>query len=318
VGDQPSKQPGGRERLPSLAGDEPEADGTKTKIRTASKSPPSNRDRPFLLVLAGGNVGEMYALQGLDAIIGRSQHVPIRIEDDGISRRHAKLTMADGHFHVEDLGSANGTLLNGVSITSKQGLNDGDKLTLGGTVLKFTFSDEMEATFQRKMLDAALRDGLTGAFNKRYLLERLATELAFAQRHRTPLSLILLDVDHFKRVNDTFGHPAGDDVLVQLVRVANATVRREDVLARYGGEEFAILCRSVDAGNASVLAERLRQRIAAMTVEHEGERIPVTISLGVAGLPDVDPTVEKLVAAADGALYEAKQRGRNRVVVIEP
>jgi diguanylate cyclase (GGDEF)-like protein len=315
VGDESSKQQGGKERVPAIAGEEPEEEGTNTKIRAASKAPTSSRDRPFLVVLAGSSVGEMYPLDGRETIIGRASTVQIPIEaDDSISRRHAKLTMPDGHVHVEDLGSANGTQVNGVSITGKQRLNDGDKLTVGGTVLKFTFSDEMEATFQRTMLRAALRDGLTGAFNKRYLIDRLATELAFAERHQTPLSLIMLDVDHFKRINDTFGHPAGDEVLVQLVTLASATIRKEDVLARCGGEEFAVLCRSIDAGNASVLAERLRQRIAESNIHFEGERIPVTISLGVAEL-SVGGTAEKLVATADAALYEAKQRGRNRLVV---
>src|SRR5262249_39648714 len=185
------------------------------------------------------------------------------------------------------------------------------------TILKFTYIDDLEVTFQRKMLEAALRDGLTGAFNKRYFLERLGTELAFAQRHSTPLSLILMDVDHFKKVNDTYGHPAGDEVLVALTKVAHEIIRKEDVFARYGGEEFAVLCRSVDVASAGVLAERLRDRIASTVVQYEGERIPITVSLGVADLFDdlASANPEKLIAAADHALYKAKQGGRNQVVL---
>ena len=313
----PDDKPEGTSDVPDLAADDAGGDNTNTNIRVASQAPPSSgRDRPFLVILAGGNVGEMYPLKQAETIIGRAQKATIRINDDGISRRHAKLTVEGGELHVEDLRSANGTLVNGEKLESKRLLRDGDKITLGSTiVLKFTYSDDLEFTFQRKMLEAALRDGLTGAFNKRYLMDRLATELAFAQRHEMPLSLVMLDVDHFKRVNDTFGHPAGDDVLVKLAKVVQETVRAEDVFARYGGEEFAVLCRSVDMESAGILAERLRERIAAMVVEHEGERIPVTVSLGVAGFPEVAQSAEKLISAADEALYEAKQHGRNRVAM---
>jgi diguanylate cyclase (GGDEF)-like protein len=195
-------------------------------------------------------------------------------------------------------------------------LKDGDKLTLGATtILKFSYSDEIEETYQRRMREAALRDGLTGAFNKRYLLDRLTTELAFAQRHKAPLSLIMLDVDHFKNINDTFGHPAGDAVLVRVATTVSEAVRKEDVFARYGGEEFAVLCRHIDVSQAAVLAERLRDRLAAGVTEHEGRRISVTVSLGVAGFPDVPVgTPQDLISAADAALYQAKASGRNRVV----
>jgi two-component system cell cycle response regulator len=303
--------------LPDLGAEDHDIDLTETALRAASQAPPSSgRDRPFLVILSGGSVGEMYPLKQQETIVGRSQGATIRINDDGISRRHAKLTVKGGELHVEDLKSANGTLVNGERLDSPRLLKDGDKITLGSTiVLKFTYSDDLEFAFQRKMLEAALRDGLTGAFNKRYLMDRLATEIAFAQRHKTPLSLIMLDVDHFKKINDTFGHPAGDQVLVALARVVQEAIRTEDILARFGGEEFAVLCRSVDTSKAGILAERLRERVAAMVVEHEDEPIPVTVSLGVAGFPEVAESSEKLIATADEALYEAKKQGRNRVVL---
>jgi two-component system cell cycle response regulator len=304
----PVDKSGGGSGLPNLASDDHDIDLTETALRAASQAPPSSgRDRPFLVILAGASVGEMYPLKEMETIVGRAHDATIRINDDGISRRHAKLTVEGGELHVEDLKSANGTLVNGERLASKRLLKDGDKITLGSTiVLKFTYSDDLEFSFQRKMLEAALRDGLTGTFNKRYLMDRLATEMAFAQRHHTPLSLIMLDVDHFKKINDTFGHPAGDNVLVELARVVQGTIRTEDILARFGGEEFAVLCRSV---------ERLRERIAAMVVEHDGAPIPVTVSLGVAGFPEVADGSERLIAIADEALYEAKAGGRNRVVL---
>jgi diguanylate cyclase (GGDEF)-like protein len=306
-----------RDELPSFS-DESDAaatEGTVTNLRGPSKVP-SGLERPFLIVLAGNNVSEMYALSQPEVIIGRGTKATIRIDDDGISRTHAKLTCGDGVVHVEDLGSSNGTLVNGERLVAPVVLKDGDKLTLGATtILKFSYSDEIEETYQRRMREAALRDGLTGAYNKRYLLDRVVTELAFAQRHKTPLSLIMLDVDHFKRINDTYGHPAGDAVLVRVATIVSEAVRREDVFARYGGEEFAVLCRSIDVAQAAVLAERLRERLAAGVTEHNGTRLSVTVSLGVAGFPETPVRgPEELIAAADGALYEAKASGRNRVV----
>src|SRR5262249_35562882 len=158
----------------------------------------------------------------------------IRIEDEGVSRKHARLTTNGTEVHLEDLGSANGTFVNEQPLKVRRLLEDGDKIKLGSTtIIKFSYSDEIEESFQRRMFEAALRDGLTRAYNKKYLLERLDKELAFSLRHGTPLTLFLLDADHFKSVNDTFGHPAGDAVLVALAAIVQDTIRKEDVFARY-------------------------------------------------------------------------------------
>src|SRR5678815_1004224 len=192
-----------------------------------------------------------------------------------------------------------------------------DRIRIGTTtILKFTYHDHLDESFQQQMYDAALRDGLTKAYNKKYFLDRLETEIAYARRHRTERSVLMFDVDHFKKVNDTHGHLAGDTVLVRVAKLAQGTIRTEDIFARYGGEEFAVLCRGVKRDSAAVLAERLRSLVDGTVMEHEGQRMPVTISIGVAAYPDID--VENgldLVAAADAALYEAKRGGRNRVVL---
>ena len=165
------------------------------------------------------------------------------------------------------------------------------------------------------MYDAALHDGLTKAFNKRHFLERLAVEVAYARRHKTPLTLIMLDVDHFKHVNDKFGHLAGDHVLVGLAAIIEKQLRTEDLFARYGGEEFAVLCRGASLGNAAVLGERLRVQVEQAKFEHGGNVIPVTISLGIAAHSEKAPDgATHLVAEADAGLYDAKRGGRNRVV----
>jgi len=277
----------------------------------------SQRDKAYLIVLAGSNVGEMYRVDEGETFLGRGQNATIRLNDDGISRRHARIMQRTGEVVIEDLQSANGTTVNGTPVGSMQMLKDGDKIRLGSTtILKFTYNDHLDESFQQQMYEAALRDGLTKAFNKKYFLDRLETEIAYARRHQAHLSLLMFDVDHFKRVNDTYGHLAGDYVLQRLAKVAATTVRTEDVFARYGGEEFGVICRGVPLPNAGVLGERLRAIVEATPFEHEGARLPITISVGVAGHPEVNiETGAQLIAAADAALYEAKRGGRNRVLL---
>jgi len=296
--------------------DEPTAIG---RVDSALLRAQSQRDRAHLIVLAGNSLGRMFRLDQPETFIGRATDATIRIEDDGVSRRHAKIVQQDGEVWVEDMKSANGTLVNGQRVARGMVLQDGDKIQMGSTtILKFTYSDRLEEDFQRKMHDAALHDGLTKAYNKRYFLDRLPTEIAYALRHKTPLSLLMFDVDHFKKVNDTYGHLAGDAVLATLSQIASTTLRTEDLFARYGGEEFAILCRGVSAGDASVLGRRLLGLIASSTFQYHSARIPVTVSIGVASLGPGMTDGTQLIATADAALYEAKRTGRNRVVTHQP
>lgn len=276
----------------------------------------SQRDRAYIIVLQGSNVGEMHEIEGAEMVLGRGANANLRLNDDGVSRRHARLVRSGDKYIIEDLNSSNGTLVNGESVTQRI-LEDGDKIRLGSiTVLKFTYHDHLDVSFQQQMIDAALRDGLTKAFNKRYFLGRIETELAYAKRHMSALSLVMFDVDHFKRVNDTYGHLAGDYVLMKISKITQHTVRTEDVFARYGGEEFAVLCRGVNLSNAGILGERLRSAIEGAIFEHEGTRMPITISVGVAAFPELQmDTPEQLIGAADEALYQAKRTGRNRVLL---
>jgi len=268
----------------------------------------------YLIVIAGSNVGEMYKVDSDALVLGRSVSAGVRLVDDGISREHCRIRDIGGVLMVEDLDSRNGTFCNGEPISTHT-LSDGDKLQLGRTtILKFSYHDKLDESFQKQMLDSALRDALTGAYNRRYFLDRLDSEIRFALRHRSNLSLLILDLDHFKQVNDTYGHICGDLVLHRFCATLQRSIRNEDVLARYGGEEFAIISRSINRIDAQRFAERLRKDTESLQVDYEGHIVAVTTSIGISTVPeDGADTPEELVKAADEALYEAKRLGRNRV-----
>jgi two-component system cell cycle response regulator len=290
-------------------------DDTKISGKEGSRPPPTDRDRAYLIVLAGASVGEMYKITADRTVIGRGQQADIQVIDEGISRRHAEIVHEDEEILIRDLGSTNGTYLNGERI-GEQALSDGDKIQVGSTtILKFTFHDSLDETFQRQMYESALRDGLTKIFNKKYFADRLESEFAYAARHRTALSLVMFDIDHFKRINDTHGHLAGDYALATLARVVSETIRQEDVFARYGGEEFAVICRGIDLAGAVAFGERIRKSVDAQEFVYNGVPLRVTVSVGVATLPELGmKEAAELVGAADDALYEAKRQGRNRVI----
>ena len=278
------------------------------------------RDRAYLVVLAGASVGEMYKIEGEKTVIGRGQKAQIRLLDDGISREHAQLVILNDRVVLQDLGSTNGTYCNGLKVEANKELVDGDKILVGSTtILKFTYHDNLDEIFQKQMYESALRDGLTKAFNKKYFTDRLESEFTFATRHVAPLTLVLFDIDHFKKVNDTHGHQAGDYVLSEISSLLTGLLRAEDVFARYGGEEFAVICRGSDVMQGQIVAERMRKAVEVNKFVFEGTHIPLTISIGVAGLPD--PAVKdaaELVSLADQSLYKSKHGGRNRVTVHKP
>jgi diguanylate cyclase (GGDEF)-like protein len=291
-------------------------DDTKIASKDELQKPVTkDRDRAYLIVLAGSSVGEMYKLATERTIIGRGNQADIHVVDDGISRRHAEIHNNGKEILIRDLGSTNGTFCNGERI-GEHTLRDGDKIQVGSTtILKFTFHDSLDETFQRQMYESALRDGLTKIFNKKYFLDRLESEFAYAVRHKSPLSLVLFDIDHFKKINDTYGHLAGDYALATLAGLVAGTIRQEDVFARYGGEEFAVICRGVDLTGAATFGERIRRLVQAHLFVYQTTELKVTVSVGIAAVPDVGMREHaELIAAADEALYEAKRGGRNRVV----
>jgi len=296
-------------------GDDDELGRTKLTLRADALGDVGTR-RGCLTLVVGAEVGRFFALEQAETIIGRSADAPIALDDDSVSRTHCAVVKVGLQYIVEDRGSSNGTYVNGERV-ERVGLKDGDKIRVGETtVLRFGFGDGLDDHFAQQLYDAALRDSLTGAFNKRYFLDALAKEVRFAARHRTNLVLIMFDLDHFKRVNDTYGHLAGDTVLAQLGRLALGVLRAEDVFARYGGEEFAVIARSITLQQGGQLAERLRTRVESSPFAIGGDKhLPVTLSLGVCLWRPEFVEATQLIAAADEALYAAKRAGRNRSVL---
>lgn len=280
--------------------------------------PAAQRDRAVLVRMDAAHAGQVSAIEEGELRLGRHQNNGIVLEDDGISRVHARIYKQDESYFVEDLRSSNGTYLNGARIDSAE-LVDGALVQLGPRVhFRFSVLDQNQERMLRQLYESSVRDALTGAYNRGYFMERVAGELAFATRHQADVSVLLFDIDHFKKINDTFGHPAGDAVLRQLSQTVQRVLRTEDVFARYGGEEFIVLLRATAIDGAARAAERLRAAVQASGADYEGRRIDVTVSVGCASLFGCDKRpADALIAAADRRLYAAKATGRNRVVATD-
>ncbi|MBN8612303.1 MAG: GGDEF domain-containing protein [Deltaproteobacteria bacterium] len=273
--------------------------------------------RGTLTILSGERPGRLIEVDGSELVVGRTDESTLRIEDESLSRKHARFFRLMGNHYVTDLQSTNGTFVNGARVSTPTQLADGDRVQLGlATVLRFGLTDKAVVDEARRLYEATVRDRLTGAYNRHFLDERLQSEWSFAKRHGTRLSVLFVDADHFKKVNDTYGHAGGDAVLKSLAGVLLKSMRTEDVVARYGGEEFILLVRGIAVDAVMTLAERVRADVASCVIEHEGKTIPVTVSIGVATheAEKEAESIESLVARADAALYRAKELGRNRVV----
>lgn len=268
-------------------------------------------DRCVLTVLDGDRIGTMVPVRDDEVLIGRTSYATLRFQDPSVSRRHARAFRLGADVFVEDLGSTNGTTIDGRRIFAPQLLHDGDRIGVGGVLLKVSFEDALEERAALELYECAVRDPVTGAYNRRYLDEQITAELAFASRHALPLSVLLVDIDHFKGVNDTYGHQVGDAVLRMVADAVHRQVRPEDIVARYGGDELVIVARETTAEGAAKLAERVRRGINEADGRYAGM---VSVSVGVATFsPTSDIGAHELLAAADRGMYLAKTRGRNCV-----
>lgn len=292
----------------------------KTNLRATQRhlATPEQRDRALLVRTDSHNAGQVLKLDGDRFGLGRHPDNQACIDDDGISRFHARISIDKTRYWVEDLGSSNGTYINGRRITSCE-LNNGDTLNLGPRVsFRFSAATEHEERVLKQLYESSVRDPLTGAFNRHYFSSQLTSELAYAARHEQALSIILLDVDFFKKVNDTHGHLGGDAALVHLANVFGKSLRTEDLLARYGGEEFMILLRGIPVERAIAVADRLRQSLESQAVLHGETTFNITASFGCASLACCKaPSVDVLIETADRRLYRAKEQGRNRVIATD-
>jgi diguanylate cyclase (GGDEF)-like protein len=262
----------------------------------------------------GPNAGRVIALRTEQLTIGRSPRADLHLAEEGVSRKHARICWINDAYVLEDLSSQNGTFVWGKPVTATR-LRQGDLIRVGPVAtLRFCWMDEHQKNLIEDLYESSVRDPLTGAFNRRHFAERLESELAYANRHDTELSLLLLDIDYFKKINDTYGHLEGDRVLRELTHACHHGLRTEDMFARYGGEEFAVLLRGVPLSGAARAAERLRQAIAEQVFVGQPP-LSVSVSIGCASTTCLDePTTAALIHIADQRLYEAKQAGRGRVV----
>ena len=270
-------------------------------------------DRACLVVIYGPDLGKRAALGHGNFEIGRSSRSDMPIDQESISRHHARISF-DGHRHViEDLGSTNGTWVNDRSI-KRQPLGDGDQVKVGRSIMKYMSGDNIEANYHEEIYRLMTMDALTSSHNRRYFNEALEREFNRSMRYRRALSLILFDIDHFKKINDTYGHVAGDSVLRQLSLSVKPRLRSQDVFARVGGEEFAVLLPEVDLQGASIAAEKVRALVQGARFLVDAKEFGCTISVGVCTFDARITSPALLYENADKYLYAAKNSGRNRVV----
>jgi len=285
--------------------------------------PGPRRNIPILMLLQGETVGKKFLLNKPRMQLGRSPESDLVLADFEVSRRHSVLIYENidrpeelPRCYIHDLNSKNGTYVNGKRIVS-HALHDKDIITVGAAVFGYYLKDEIEINFDAQLYSLATVDSLTGVYNKFYFQRTYQREFQRAARSKSPLSLFFLDIDHFKVTNDTFGHLAGDFVLRKIGQILLGNMREYDICGRYGGEEFTVALPATPLDAAAMVADRLRQAIAAFEFKHQDDVIPTTVSIGVASNELGINTPDELLERGDQALYQAKQQGRNRVVVAE-
>ncbi len=275
-------------------------------------------ERRTLTVITGESAGQLFQLVREEHVLGRGEQADLRVDDPDVSRAHARFVRErDGHYCVIDASSTNGTYL-GAERVERARLEPGHRIQVGPRlVLRYSVTDDIEQELLERMQASATRDHLTRLCNRRHFQERLAAELAHAHRHRVALSLLMIDVDGLRSVNDTDGQPAGDALLRAIAARLARMVRQEDVVARYGGDEFAIVARSTALPAAVTLAERLRAAVSDLGLPAVDDRVATktTLSVGVATVSELRASAKAadLVASAERRLSRAKRLGRNRV-----
>lgn len=267
-----------------------------------------------IVQIYGPDLGRQFVLSS-KTVIGRDPSAAtITVDLPGVSRRHAELLERDGAWWVSDLGSTNGTFLRDAEILGEARLNSGDVIRIGGAIFKYIAGGDIEALYHEEIYRLTITDGLTGIPNKRHFCELLKREVARARRRDRSLWVVMLDIDHFKQINDTYGHVTGDHLLRKLAQLLAAEVRVEEAMARFGGEEFAVVLPEADASEVRTFCERIRGLVEEHHIVFDHEQHRMTISLGASSLQP-GQEVDDLIRAADEQLYRAKNAGRNRACV---
>ncbi|PYS85189.1 MAG: GGDEF domain-containing protein [Acidobacteria bacterium] len=301
------------------------------KTFTASATPKADADarerHPALVFLRGELLAAPIPLEREEVTLGRALEADVRVNDARASRMHARIRVerdpstGASRYRITDLGSTNGTLLNGQPVSDAY-LEDGDKLTIGEHLLRFDLLDDIDREYQRQIHRLLAHDELTGLLTSKSFFSELRREAARSERETRPFCVLMMDIDHFKAVNDTHGHLVGSQTLEAVGSLVTHALRAGDVAARFGGEEFAAFMLNADCAQGLVAAERVRSTIEEHTFaavrrgspQDTGETLRITISIGVASYPDDARDPIELVELADTALYRAKNMGRNRVV----
>jgi two-component system cell cycle response regulator len=276
----------------------------------------------YLIMIQGGVTGEMLRIEGPVTTLGRSNENGHQLADPTVSRRHAVITNDDsGTAWLTDLGSSNGTFLDGRRIAPGVAtqIEDGARIQLGASiVLKYVSLDPDDERFQREMFERTVRDNLTGLYNRAYFMEQIGPLCERNRMRNLGTALMMVDIDHFKSVNDVHGHEIGDAVLREVAKVLRESTRADDLVARYGGEEFIVALPIASRDQGGERAEQSRRLLASRPIRAGRKELRVTASFGVSSSTPSRPRgVKALMTTADIALYEAKRAGRDRVVVAE-
>lgn len=276
---------------------------------------PTGVARATVTVVSGLDAGRIAPIEGTSLVIGRGVEADLQVDEPAVSRVHARIVRKPGGAYlIEDLGSTNGTFV-GMRRVTVAPLAAGDHVQLGPLLLRFALTAPVDEKLQAELFDSSMRDPLTKAYNRRYMLSRLAVEVVHARRHSAPFAALMLDIDHFKPFNDRYGHFVGDRILCFVALQTMRQLRAGDLLARFGGDEFVVLTRETDTAQAAALADRLREAMREMHLWAGGEQVAITISVGVGSLSEIGPQdpAEALMELVDGRLGTAKRDGRDRV-----
>ncbi len=257
---------------------------------------------------------EMCPLSNRRTLIGREPSCDITLDDDAVSRSHAAIELDQSCYFVTDLGSRNGTFVDDKLLRERCRLNGGELIRLGGTILKFMASMDEEAQYHAVVHQLMTRDQLTNSFNRSYLMSALKKLLPRCQFTQQNLAVIMLDIDHFKKVNDSYGHLVGDEVLRVFSERIRRTLRDDNTFCRLGGEEFIVISEQTNLPDAVRIAERIRLAVSSAPFGTQSGPIQITCSLGVMTLDHLkEITIDVLLSGADDRMYAAKASGRNCV-----